>query len=227
VILEEKTARARGAQGREIVPESLRSSRPRGFSRRRSRRIAILLATLAVSCSGGRHETAAPGSSSASASAPASAAPRGPSPRLTDARWIRARDEDPLERARLASAVGAAELLEGVEDGGETAETALGALPFADDAEIALGRLAALAAAEPARRRRVLEAILGVAGRPRRARELLDPEGVRRAGEALVAIAQDRAVPREERAIAISAARALAEKGYVDPVRIPTDLDPR
>jgi hypothetical protein len=33
--------------------------------------------------------------------------------------------------------------------------------------------------------------------------------------------------PREERALAVSAARALAEKGYADPRRIPVDLDPK
>jgi hypothetical protein len=148
------------------------------------------------------------------------------SPRLHDPRWREARGSDPLEKARLAAAVGAAELLRGIDDGGETAETALAALPFAEDGEIALGRLVELARADPARRRAVLSAILGIAGQPRRQREPLDPEGARHAGEALVALAADAAVPREERAIAVSAARALAERGYLDRARIPSDLDP-
>jgi hypothetical protein len=148
-------------------------------------------------------------------------------PRRDDPRWIQARGDDPLEQARLAAEVGAAALLAGVEDGGDEEATALGALPFADDGEVALGRLGDLARADPARRRRVLGAILGIAGRPRQNREPLDPEGVRRCGEALLALGADRALPRGERALAISAARALAGKGYVDPARIPADLDPR
>src|SRR5262249_32312982 len=72
-------------------------------------------------------------------------------------------------------------------------------------------------------RRRVLEAILGVAGQPPRWREARDPEGARRCGEALIGVALDASLPREERAIALSAARALAEKGYVDRARIPGD----
>jgi hypothetical protein len=148
------------------------------------------------------------------------------SPRLHDPRWIQARDSDPLEKERLAVAVGAAGLLAGLDDGGETAETALGALPFADDAEIALGRLSDLAAREPVaeRRRRLLVAVLGVAGQPRRQREPLDPEGARHCGEVLLGMVADRARPREERALALSAARALAERGYVARARIPSDL---
>ncbi len=51
-------------------------------------------------------------------------------------------------------------------------------------------------------------------------------EGARRCGEALLAVAGDGAVPREERVLAVSAARALAELGYVDRGRIPVGLDP-
>jgi hypothetical protein len=68
---------------------------------------------------------------------------------------------------------------------------------------------------------------VAIAGLPRRSRELLDPEGVRRAAEAMLALAARSDIPREERALAISAARALAEKGYVDSKRIPGDLDPK
>ncbi|MEO7328412.1 MAG: thiamine biosynthesis protein [Minicystis sp.] len=173
---------------------------------------------------------------SASASAPvvtsapsqvASAPPRF-SPRRANPLWIRARDPDPAERIRLAIAVGATGLLEGVEDGDEVAVTALGALPYADDAEIALGRLGELLrAGNGGARRALLEAILGIAGRPRQQREALDPEGVKRCAEALIAIAGQVSLPRDERALAVSAARALAEKGYVDAARIPGDLDPK
>jgi hypothetical protein len=157
----------------------------------------------------------------------APAPPPPPSPRKTDPRWLLAAGEDPLEKARLAVAVGAAELLSGVEDGGETAEVALAALPFADDGEIALGRLGEMIRAPSPARARVLAAILGVAGQPRGAREPIDPDGAKRCGAALIALAADPAAPREERALAVSAARALAEKGLVDPARIPSELDPR
>jgi hypothetical protein len=167
----------------------------------------------------------APPPPAASAAPPLAAPP--PDRRLTDPLWTQAASGDPLEKARLAVAVGAAELLAAVEAGGPPAETALEALPFADDGDLALGRLAEIAKADPARRHAVLAAILGVAGRPRQPRELLDPEGVRRAGEAVLSLAADRALPREDRALAVSAARALAEKGFVDARRIPSDLDPK
>lgn len=161
------------------------------------------------------------------------------SPRASDPMWLRAKDEDPLERARLAEAVGAAGLLEGVEDGGEIAEVALGALPLADDGELALRRLGELAivrleappgagaaAARPSLAQ-ILEAILGIAGQPDRQREPLDREGARACGQALLVIAGRAGADPAARALAVSAARAMAAKAHVDPTKIPTDLDPR
>jgi hypothetical protein len=134
---------------------------------------------------------------------------------------------DPIELARLAGAVGATGLLEGVEDGGGVAETALAALPHADDADLAMGRLGELAlAAQPSELGPLLEAMLAIAGRPHEPREILDPEGMRAAARALLTLAAQKSLPRNERALAISAARALAEKGIVDPKNIPVDLDP-
>ncbi|HTN82713.1 MAG TPA: thiamine biosynthesis protein [Sorangium sp.] len=164
---------------------------------------------------------------SSSAAAPASAAPRPPSPRLTDPRWRRAAGDDPLEQARLAEAEGASGLLAGLEDGGDIAAAALRALPYADDADLALGPLAARArAAPPSSLPPLLDALLGIAGRPPRQREPLDPDGARAAAAALVELSGRRDVPAEQRAVAISAARALADKGLVDPRLIPGDLDP-
>lgn len=171
---------------------------------------------------------ASPGISGASAASSPPAIAKPPSPRLSDPRWIQARDEDPLERARLAEAVGAAELLLALDDGGLIAETALAALPFADDADIALGPLGirALVAAPP-ELLPLLEVILAIAGKPARPREPLDPEGARACAEAMLTIASRMTLPREPRALAVSAARALAEKGFVeDRARIPSDLDP-
>jgi hypothetical protein len=125
-------------------------------------------------------------------------------------------------------AEGAAGLLDGLDDGGETAATALRALPYADDADAALGRLGgqlAAAAGEP--QAALLRTILAIAGEPRRQREALDQEGVRSCFEALISLAARADATRENRATAVSAARALAEKGYADPRKIPVDLDPK
>lgn len=176
-----------------------------------------------------------PGGQSASAASPsASAAPaaipavaRLDSPRLKDPRWQRAAGEDRADWQALADALGATGLVEALDDGGEIARTALLALPLADDAELALGPLARRAlAASGEDLGAILEAILGIAGRPAEAREALDPEGAAEAGEAMIALAGRTSLPREQRAMAVSAARALAEKKIVDPARIPRDLDP-
>jgi hypothetical protein len=159
-----------------------------------------------------------------SGSAAASARP--PSARLSDPLWQRAQGDDPLDRARLAEAEGAARLVDALEDGGEIARVALLALADADDAEIALGRLAQMALDAPAgQARSILEAILAIAGQPVRPREPLDPEGVRACGEALLVLASRAELDRSDRAIAVSAARALAGKGLLDESRIPGDLD--
>jgi hypothetical protein len=157
----------------------------------------------------------------------ASAAPRPrSSPRLSDPRWRRAGGEDPLERARLAEEEGAAGLLEALDDGGEIAAIALRALPRAPDAEIALGPLAERArAAPPAEVEPVLRALLEIAGEPPAPREPLDPEGARAAGEAMLEVGRRGDLPPSARALAISSARALAARGYVDPAAIPADLD--
>ena len=193
---------------------------------------ALILSLLG--CSFRQRETPAPPSSTNAGASPEAAvasaalAPPRSSPRRSDPRWRRAQGDDPAELQRLASEVGAAELVDGVNDGGDIAAVALGALPYADDADVALAPLAELASVPTSSARQaILTAILAVAGRPRRARDLLDPEGVRRAGEVLLSLAARQDIPRAERAIAISAARALAEKGYVDARRIPDDLDPR
>jgi hypothetical protein len=189
---------------------------------------------LAAACTPSRRETAASPSATVSAAsvsavvASAQTQAQAPSPRASDPRWIAARDEDPAELMRLAAAEGAAGLLAGFEDGGETAATALRALGYADDAEAALGRLGQAAlVAPPAQLGAVLGAILAIAGQPRRSREALDPEGARACGEALISLSTRADVARDERAVAVSAARALAEKGYADPRRIPGDLDPK
>ncbi len=161
------------------------------------------------------------------AAATATAAARTPTQRASDPQWIAARDEDPAERMRLAAAEGAAGLLEAIGDGGEITATALLALPYADDAEAALGRLGSLAQAAPAEQRGpLLAAILAIAGQPRRSREPLDLEGARACGEAMISLAARSEASREDRATAVSAARARGEGVRGSPAN-PRDLDPK
>lgn len=134
--------------------------------------------------------------------------------------------EDVADKQALADALGASGLLDALDDGGDVTATALLSLPLADDAELALGPLAKRATtATNESRTSLLSALLGIAGRPAHAREFVDPEGATEAGDVVLAIAKNELVPREHRALAISVARALAEKKFVDPARIPTDLD--
>lgn len=150
-----------------------------------------------------------------------------PAARATDERWQRAKGEDLADKQALADALGATGLVEALDDGGDIATTALLCLPLADDADLALAPLAKrLSSSMNEWREAYLVAILGIAGRPARSRESMDPEGAVEAGEAILAIAKNDGLPKEHRALAISAARALAEKKIVDPAKIPTDLDP-
>ena len=153
--------------------------------------------------------------------------PPGGSPRRADPRWQRALGGDPLDLRALAIAEGATGLLAGVEDGGELLHAACAALPFADDAELALGRLGELALIEDASISDVAVAtIRAIAGAPPSRGEVLDPDGVASAARAVMTIAARLDLPRERRARAISAARAFAERGALDPASIPADLDP-
>lgn len=150
-----------------------------------------------------------------------------PTARAADERWQRAGGEDLADKQALADALGAAGLVDALGDGGGITTTALACLPLADDADAALGALAKrLLEATNESREPYLSALLGIAGRPARAREVVDPDGAAQAGDAVLSIAKNDALPRDHRALAISAARAFAEKKIVDPSKIPSDLDP-
>jgi hypothetical protein len=153
--------------------------------------------------------------------------PPGGSPRRKDPRWQRALAGDPLDLRALAQAEGATGLLEGVEDGGELFRAACEAIPLADDAEIALGRLGEIALLDDeALSAAAVVAIRRVAGsRPSRG-EALDPDGVAYAARAVLSLSARTGLARERRARAISAARAFAERGVLDVASIPSDLDP-
>jgi hypothetical protein len=150
------------------------------------------------------------------------------SERAKDDLWRRAAAGDPLDLARLADREGAGGLLEGLAEGGPLGLLALEALPFADDAEGALQRLGEIVRQiDPGESGPVVRSIAGIAGRPRCQTEPIDPPGLRSCAQALLALTSKNGLARAVRADAISALRLLSEKGAVDPVAIPSDLDPR
>ncbi|MFO0589473.1 MAG: thiamine biosynthesis protein [Polyangiaceae bacterium] len=153
--------------------------------------------------------------------------PEGGSPRRAEAPWQQALAGDPLSVRALAHAAGATGLLEGVEDGGALFDVACEALPFADDADIALGRLAEIALLDDAAlSSKAVVAIHRIAAKGPARGESLDPDGVTAAARAVMALASNATLPPDRRARAISAARAFAERGALDPATIPADLDP-
>lgn len=78
----------------------------------------------------------------------------------------------------LAGREGASGLLEGLETGRSIGLTALGALPYATDAELALGRLCEIVEQEPSDPPRVvLKAVHGIVARPPTQTEELDNTG--------------------------------------------------
>jgi hypothetical protein len=98
--------------------------------------------------------------------------------------------------------------------GGGARATALAALPLAEDGEAALGRLCELASlAHPSEVQPFLEAALGILHRPLTQRERVDPDGLRSASQALLALSQRGDLSEEARAAALSATRLLAERG--------------
>jgi hypothetical protein len=149
-----------------------------------------------------------------------------PSERAKDDLWRRAGDGDPIDLARLADREGAGGLLEGLEEGGTVGRTALEALPFADDADAAYQRLGEiLRQIDPGESGPIVRTITGIALRPRRQTEPLDPPGLRSCALALLDLAQKTSLPKTVRAPAISAVRLLSERAAVDAGMIPTDLD--
>lgn len=133
-------------------------------------------------------------------------------PRADDALWQRAAGRDPIDLQALADREGAAVLLAAVERGGDVGLTALAALPYADDAELALARLCQLSELlSGAPRHSVLVALQSVAA-------AIEPGGERLAGgelagcdAALARVATDAKLPPGDRDLAASVRAALGE----------------
>lgn len=142
--------------------------------------------------------------------------------------WQRAMNapDDPIELTRLAVSEGATGLMAGLEEGGASSVVALAALPFADDADLAMGRLAEiLLQADEKTAPLVIASIAGVAQRPLRSTELLDPLGAHAAFDACVVVAKKDKLPAEIRAQAVSAGRLIAARRPYDARLLPTDFD--
>ncbi|MCC6645514.1 MAG: thiamine biosynthesis protein [Polyangiaceae bacterium] len=137
-----------------------------------------------------------------------------------------AEPDDALLLARLAEAEGAAGLLVGLEEGGAVGNVALLALPYADDAEHAMGRLAEiLEASPPESMALVIDAMEGITLRPLTQTEPADPLGVHRAFDALARTSSRKDLPAHVRARAVSVARLLASRRPFDARALPTEFD--
>lgn len=137
-----------------------------------------------------------------------------------------ANPDDALELGRLAEAEGASGLLVGLEEGGAAGHVALLALPHADDAEHAMGRLAEIVEQTPPETMLlVLDAMEGITLRPQTQTEPRDPMGVHRAFDALVRVAAKKDNPANVRARAVSVARLMASRRPYDPSVLPTEFD--
>jgi hypothetical protein len=133
---------------------------------------------------------------------------------------------DPIELGRLAEAEGATGLMVGFEEGGAVGLVALAALPFAEDAELATGRLAeVLPRLDPAGLAAVLDCIEGIVQRKRTQTEPLEPLGLRACFDALLLVSQRKETSAEFRARAVSVARLVAEIGPYDAGLLPTEFD--
>lgn len=150
------------------------------------------------------------------------------SPRALSELWQRVLEanDDPIELARLAEAEGAMGLLEALEEGGGVGVAALSALPFADDAELALARLAEISRqVDESALGPVLDAIEGIVQQPLHQREHYDPTGAHAAFDAMVELTKREKLAKPLRARAVSVARLIAARGPYDTNLLPKDLD--
>jgi hypothetical protein len=128
---------------------------------------------------------------------------------------------DPLDLAELATTAGASRLAELLDDP-STRATAIAALGYAPDAEVAYARMASEARAHPGPD---AEAILDAFARslelPTKRGEWLDDEGTHAAVRELLTLARDTARTEAERASAVTILRRLAARGFVGAKEIP------
>jgi hypothetical protein len=151
--------------------------------------------------------------SSSSARVPdLSPGPTAQAPFASDPLWRDAERGDPIDLQRLARREGSTGLLAGIEAGRSVGLTALGAIPYADDAELALGRLCEIARdIDPKQVRPVLGAIHGIVAEPPKTSERLDVHGPRACAKTLEALSRSERHAPGERDLATSARALLKE----------------
>lgn len=140
--------------------------------------------------------------------------------------WSGAAAGDELATLRLAADLPAETLLEVAMSDSEHWRVALSALAQTDDAELAFAELASLAGRDEGRRAAALETLRVIAMRRPMPHEPWDPPGVAEGAAILDRISRQPAVPRAQRALAISALRGLARSGRYDAAKIERALDP-
>ena len=156
---------------------------------------------------------AAPPRATAPATLPTAVSAAGSSdgePPRDEALWKQAGQGDELDLERLAAREGAVGLLAAVREGGTVSKTALAALPFAEDAELALGPLCDSLASQKGAGE-ALRAVQAIASRLPASAERLDVEGARRCFGVLGELERSTALDSPSRDLAASA-RALLEE---------------
>ena len=131
-------------------------------------------------------------------------------PPRDEALWKQAEQGDELDLERLATREGAVGLLAAAREGGAVSKTALAALPFARDAELALGPLCDSLAGD-AGAGEELRAVQAIASHLPASAERLDVEGARRCVGVLGELERSTAIDAPSRDLAASA-RALLEE---------------
>jgi hypothetical protein len=179
---------------------------------------AVALALLGVGCRGAAKSSDAGPAPSVMASAPAAVETSSP-----EQAWLEARTGDPLELARLLNLEGVHRLAEVAGDEHASVEgraTAIRAIAFATDPTPALDALTKLVGAPSVERSTLALQTLAVVAPKRSPIEELEPGAWRTCGEGLVAALKviQGSVRRQ---LAISALRALADRGAVSAASIP------
>ncbi|HPY19531.1 MAG TPA: hypothetical protein PLM08_17720, partial [Polyangiaceae bacterium] len=135
-----------------------------------------------------------------------------------DALWNQAmQSEDDIDLASLADREGASGLLDALEVGGKVGQTALAALPMADDAPVAFRRLSQLVLlTQGSAQQRVMQTIFSIAETPIHRGEPIDDGGAELCAMALTRLVQDSKTPAPLRSLAISTLRLPAFVVFVD-----------
>ncbi len=142
---------------------------------------------------------------------------------LRDRLFIQANaSHDPVDFAALGEKAGASVLLRLLADPKARA-TALSAIPYCRDSDLAIRPLTSIARASPSAddAEVLLDTIAFALERPHPMGELLDADGIRFAVADLVAIAKNPSLSERVRGLAVTVLGRLADRGFVSRAEIP------